>query len=136
MRDGIEYEFTTFFMLDYEHTANATKDRTHLFDGQYFTITPKTGAMFYTWLTSGAESAMQEAKTPIPEPHKAELLSNNAEVSVTMAQLDEAIRRACEGKTAEEKKQIGENIRAVAGTSNYKKVTDQQIIDKLYDMYK
>lgn len=137
MRDGIEYEFTTFFMLDYEHTANATKDRTHLFDGQYFTITPKTGSMFYQWLTSGAEATLQEAKTPIPEPHKAELPANNADPNaVTMAQLDEAIRRACEGKTAEEKKQIGENIRAVAGTSNYKKVTDKQIISKLYDMYK
>lgn len=61
MRDGVEYEFTTFFMLDYEHTANATKDRTGMFDGKYFTITPKTGRAFYRWLNSGAKPKEPDA---------------------------------------------------------------------------
>jgi len=32
MRDGIEYEFTTIFRLNMDHTANTIKDRTGLFD--------------------------------------------------------------------------------------------------------
>lgn len=151
MRDGIEYEFTTFFMLDYEHTANATKDRTHLFDGAYFTITPKTGEKFYQWLTSGAAEAQESA--PISEPHKAEkpvtiapdpLMEDPAPVPapdlglphVTMDELDAVIRAACAGKSTEEKKIIGEQIKALAGTGNYKKITDQNIIDQLYVIYK
>ena len=43
-RDGVEYEFTIFFELDQSHAAAATKDRTGLFDGQYFLIAPDTGA--------------------------------------------------------------------------------------------
>ena len=35
-RDGLEYEFTVFLDLDYNHTASATKDRTGLFDGLVF----------------------------------------------------------------------------------------------------
>ena len=32
------YEYTTMFMLDDRHEANATKDRTGIFDGQYFVM--------------------------------------------------------------------------------------------------
>ncbi len=42
-RDGMEYEFTVFIDLDQQHTATATKDRTTLFDGQYFVPTIETG---------------------------------------------------------------------------------------------
>lgn len=164
MREGIEYEFTTFFMLDYEHIANATKDRTHMFDGAYFTISPKTGRAFYNWLTTGAPIKKEEKQEApaVPQPKKAEKKPPVAEppaapempeppaeddslpfmddepteaAHVTMEQLDKAIRSACAGKTTAEKKEIGEKIKAVAGTGNYMKITDQTIIDKLYEMF-
>ena len=53
----------------------------------------------------------------------------------TMEQLDKAIRSACAGKSTAEKKEIGEKIKGVAGTGNYMKITDQAIIDKLYEMF-
>jgi len=61
-RDGIEYEFTIFFdLLQTEHTAAASKDRTGLFDGQYCTITQETGQKLREWLESGTDA-------PIPPP--------------------------------------------------------------------
>ena len=157
MRDGIEYEFTTFFMLDYEHTANATKDRTHMFDGAYFTISPKTGRAFYNWLTTGSPVKPAESKPEIqpikkaekkPEPVKEDVPvppdddalpfdmdEPEAASHATMEELDKAIRAACAGKTVAEKKEIGEKIRAIAGTGNYMKITDQAMIDKLYKMF-
>ena len=49
-RDGMEYEFTVFIDLDHHHTATATKDRTTLFDGQYFVPTVETGRTLLAWL--------------------------------------------------------------------------------------
>lgn len=42
-RDGIEYEFTVVFDLSIDHMATVNKDRTRLFDGQYFVPTPDVG---------------------------------------------------------------------------------------------
>jgi hypothetical protein len=52
-RDGMEYEFTVFMDLDLHHTATATKDRTTLFDGQYFVPTIETGKTLLAWLEGG-----------------------------------------------------------------------------------
>jgi len=49
-RDGMEYEFTVFIDLDQQHVATATKDRTTLFDGQYFVPTIETGRTLLAWL--------------------------------------------------------------------------------------
>jgi len=54
-RDGMEYEFTVFLDVTHDHTASASKDRTGLFDGQYFKISEDTGATLLQWLDSGAE---------------------------------------------------------------------------------
>jgi hypothetical protein len=54
-RDGMEYEFTIFFELGQDHNANTTKDRTSLFDGQYFTPSVKTGETIKAWLESGVD---------------------------------------------------------------------------------
>lgn len=73
-RDGMEYEFTIFFDLSQDHTANATKDRTTIFDGKYFTPSEETGVTIREWLESGKEDTtllvakqiekeLQEAKT-------------------------------------------------------------------------
>ena len=53
-RDGIEYEFTTVFDLLQNHTATVSKDRTKLFDGQYFTPTADCGKALLQWLNAGA----------------------------------------------------------------------------------
>ena len=67
-RDGIEYEFTTVFDLSQNHTATVSKDRTKLFDGQYFTPTADCGKALLRWLNAGnvpqVSSAPQKA-TPI-----------------------------------------------------------------------
>jgi hypothetical protein len=60
MRDGIEYEFTTFFELDGQHMAYAGKDRTRLFDGEIFRPDAETGRKLAAWLNSGAENAHQQ----------------------------------------------------------------------------
>jgi hypothetical protein len=64
MRDGIEYEFTTFFELDVHHMAYVGKDRTRLFDDEIFRPDVETGARLLTWLNTGAERAEQHAMSP------------------------------------------------------------------------
>lgn len=54
-REGMEYEFTVMLDVDMSHTASASKDRTSLFDGRYFKITPDTGKELQAWLDTGAE---------------------------------------------------------------------------------
>ncbi|MGB9810822.1 MAG: AAA family ATPase [Dictyoglomus turgidum] len=54
-RDGIEYEFTTFFELTAEHLAKATKDRTGLFDQEVFVPTVETGQRIREYLESGVD---------------------------------------------------------------------------------
>lgn len=55
MRDGIEYEFTVFLDLTMEHIASASKDRTRLFDGQFFKPETKHGKDLLAWLETGIE---------------------------------------------------------------------------------
>lgn len=54
-RDGMEYEFTIFFDLGVDHNANASKDRTSLFDGRYIKPSIEIGKQLLQWLESGAE---------------------------------------------------------------------------------
>jgi hypothetical protein len=50
-RDGLEYEFTSVLDLSLEdHVASASKDRTGLFDGQYFKPSDETGQSLVKWL--------------------------------------------------------------------------------------
>ena len=56
-RDGMEYEFTVFMDLDHNHMSTTTKDRTTLFDGQYFVPGIETGKLLLNWLeNNGKES--------------------------------------------------------------------------------
>lgn len=59
-REGMEYEFTTVFDLGMDHNAQASKDRTGLFDGQIFQPSKATGETLMNWL--------QEAKPEEPKP--------------------------------------------------------------------
>lgn len=54
-RDGLDFEFTLVFDLALTHIANATKDRTGIFDGQPARITEATGETLREWLDGGAE---------------------------------------------------------------------------------
>ncbi|GAB7057390.1 hypothetical protein JCM16163A_41390 [Paenibacillus sp. YK5] len=54
-RDGMEYEFTVMFDISHQHIASASKDRTGLFDGQYFKADTDTGKILLEWLETGAE---------------------------------------------------------------------------------
>ena len=54
-RDGMEYEFGTVFDLSQNHIASVSKDRTGIFDGQYFTISPDTGRILCNWLDNVPE---------------------------------------------------------------------------------
>jgi hypothetical protein len=53
-REGMEYEMTVMLDVDMNHIATASKDRTRLFDGQYFKITPEHGKQLLAWLETGA----------------------------------------------------------------------------------
>lgn len=68
-RKGMEYEFTVFFELDAEHTALGSKDRTSLFDGKYFKITPDTGKILMKWLQGGTDKPAEIIKE---SAHKAD----------------------------------------------------------------
>lgn len=54
-REGMEYEFTVMLDIDMKHTASASKDRTSIFDGKFFKISPKTGQQLKEWLELGKE---------------------------------------------------------------------------------
>lgn len=54
-RDGLEYEFSVMLNIDDQHIANASKDRTGIFDGLYFKITQDTGKDLLAWLETGVE---------------------------------------------------------------------------------
>ena len=49
-RDGVEYEFTIVFDMDYTHTATVSKDRTSLFDGTAFKPSKETGETIKKWM--------------------------------------------------------------------------------------
>jgi hypothetical protein len=70
MRDGIEYEFTTFLELDLHHMAFAGKDRTRLFDGSIFKPDMETGRKLLSWLDAGVDAPV---KRTVSEEQKAEM---------------------------------------------------------------
>ena len=59
-REGMEYEFTVMLDIDMGHIASASKDRTSLFDGQFFKIDQGTGARLLEWLETGASAFLTE----------------------------------------------------------------------------
>ncbi len=61
-RDGMEYEFTTMFDIEQNHSAHASKDRTDLFKEEVFIITENTGERLISWLKEGKEEDKQTNK--------------------------------------------------------------------------
>lgn len=72
-RDGIDYEFSLVLDIDRSHTAQASKDRTGLFDARIFVPSEAHGAELKAWLEGGATTAQVQkpALTPTPTPTKA-----------------------------------------------------------------
>lgn len=64
-RDGMEYEFTVMMDVSIDHMASTTKDRTQLFDGQYFKPGTDIGKRLSEWLESGAELVRTETSMKI-----------------------------------------------------------------------
>ena len=66
-RDGMEYEFTVVLDMSVEsHIASSSKDRTGIFDGQYFKPTVETGKQLLSWLEDG-DAEWQPLKKDDPE---------------------------------------------------------------------
>lgn len=154
MRDGVEYEFTTCFMLGYDHTANATKDRTGMFDGQYFVITPDTGRKFAEWL-KGDETVSQTAPKakviPAQQPVEKQIAEEidedlpfaatiPIETTATVEMVDQVIHSWIDSVPEDEreakKKEALEKTKAICGKYNYFKVSDQETLNKLYKFFK
>ena len=126
-REGLEYEFSVFFELAQDHSAAATKDRTGLFDGQYFIITPEAGAKIAGWLS---ESAAPE--TPAAPP----VMPARADDRSLAEKVDQAMKAYCADLTPEEKSQVAARLKELAGTANYRAVTDEATLQAIYDEFK
>ena len=128
-RDGVEYEFTIFFELDQSHAAAATKDRTGLFDGQYFLIAPDTGIRIYEWL-AGAKPNQSE---PIAVSAR---MPANEETSLSEL-VEQTMQRYCVGMGREEKEAVAAQIRQITGgTANYRAVTDEDILRRICETFR
>jgi hypothetical protein len=64
-RDGMEYEFTVALDIDANHKAQASKDRTTMFEGFYDTITEATGRKLLDWLDRGDEAPAAPPAPPV-----------------------------------------------------------------------
>jgi hypothetical protein len=135
-REGADYESTVYFEIAQDHMAFASKDRTHLFDGQYFLISPETGRQLYAWLSSADQAPAQVVKAvesapvvaPAPEPDEP-----NAELANAIAMVDRIIKEKTKDMTVEEKAEVSNRIKDICGKKNYKNVTE---IEKLRELYK
>lgn len=137
MKEGIEYEFGVSFMLDYNHVANATKDRTGMFDGKLFTIDPSTGVMIHEWLASAKPIAQTAQSRDIAEPKKADPSEAPAvdpeQLKKAIDAVDALIQPLVKDADKETKAAVAEKIKSIIGIANYKKATD---INKLRELYK
>lgn len=139
-RDNAEYEYTTVFMLDEKHIASTTKDRTSMFDGQYFVITPEVGAKIAKWLKSDAAEF-----AAVPETVKGkdsltfetdDTSATSPSVAVTVEMVNHVIRNACEGLDPEGRNLVTKKIKEITGgTANYLKITDPDVLSKLYEQF-
>ena len=142
-RDGAEFDFSAVLTLDQEHVATATKDRTGLFDGKYFTITPETGKEIYQWLSTGApEKPAAPAPTPavapappVPSaPSATDDDDTSDRVKNAITKIAPLISAAVAAKGREE---IIEKVKAITGgTADYRKITDLNILINLYNEFK
>ncbi len=130
-RDGIEYEFTLFLELDQNHAAAATKDRTGLFDGQYFVVGPDTGKRIHDWLSGAKPQTNAPIATAVPEQAA-------PEPAICLPELvDQTMKRYCANMTREEKEVVSAKLKQITGgTANYRAVTDEAVLQRIYEAFK
>ena len=90
-REGMDYEFTTVFDLGAKHVATVSKDRTGIFDGEFFTLSELTGQKLRDWLENGYDVA--ERKKQIQELWQRYLMFYNGD----QAQATEAVKAVISG---------------------------------------
>lgn len=66
VREGFEYELTAVFDMSMNHSAEASKDRTSLFDGRVWQPDEKTGKEILAWLTAGKLPEKPLPKVVVP----------------------------------------------------------------------
>lgn len=141
-REGADYEATIYFELDQDHMAFASKDRTHLFDGQYILISAETGRQIYNWLSTADQTAPEVVKVttaPVPAPAQGSMTEpvpgNTVDEELIRAQnmVDEVIKAYTASVSPEERAAVGDRVKAICGKKNYKTITD---LDKLRALYK
>lgn len=126
-REGFEYEMSVFFELALDHSASATKDRTGLFDGRYFIITPEIGTQIHQWLAG--------ASTDSPSPVIAQS-APAAKSEKTLAEcVDEVMIAYCRDLTREKKESVAAELKQIAGTANYRAVTDEAVLEKILERF-
>lgn len=123
------YEYTLVLMLDADHVANATKDRTGIFDGQFFTITSDTGRKLYQWIAEGEVAppvpVIQKAEAPTPAPS-----APDDQLKKAVSLVDTLVKQKIEQLGVKEP--VVSVVELVIGNKNYLKCTD---IDKLRELY-
>lgn len=136
-REGADYESTVYFEISQDHMAFASKDRTHLFDGQYFLITPETGRQLYLWLASADQTPPEVVKvqTPAPVQQAAPAVDADDQVANAQAMVDAAIKAYVANLSPEEKAAVADEIKAICGKKNYRTVTDLDALRALYQRF-
>ena len=124
-RDGMEYEFTTFFDIDREHNCSASKDRTGLFDDINFVITPETGKKFMKWLDNGIDAVkVEKQKIEITEEEK-ETDTND---------LREMIKDAL--STIKDRNELKIKLESESISLNYNTITEEAVLKRYLELVK
>lgn len=143
-RNGLEYEASLHFMISVpDHVANATKDRTGLFDNKYFVISPETGKEIYQWLSTGAP---EKPAVPAPQPAVAPAAAAQVETPAAPAQADDALTKA-QQMTGEvfkarynaegaDKQALKQEMKDIIGMIDVTKCTDIEALRKAYAHFK
>lgn len=89
-REGMEYEFTVMLDVDMQHIASASKDRTGLFDGQFFKISKETGVKLLEWLETGvAPPDVNAILSGIAKASTVDILRGHFEAAIAMLPEDQ-----------------------------------------------
>lgn len=84
VREGFEYELTGVFDMDMSHQAQASKDRTGLFDGRIWKPDEKTGAEIAAWLAAGKTTEPVIKPAPLPDEPKSPTKDDLAMLNLTI----------------------------------------------------
>lgn len=128
-RDGIEYLFTSSFVLDKDsHVAESVKDNTHIFENRNDVLTEKHGERVYEWATSGdldskadvLEKSKEKGKEIMEESEKKE-----SGKEPTLSDMKAIVLELCKVKAGEGKKdQVSEIVKAACGSANPNNLKD------------